>query len=285
MTAAPTTAATVTPPVRSRLQPMFDETRAANRAALVGYLPAGFPTVAESKELFGALLEAGCDLVEVGFPYSDPVMDGPVIQHAAETSRGNGFRLKHLFEIVESIAARGGRAVVMTYFNPVLAYGQAAFARDLAAAGGLGVITPDLIVDEATEWLAGAAQYGIDPIFLVAPSSPAERITLTAAATRGFLYAASTMGVTGARDNVSSAAADLVARCRAVTDLPIGVGLGVRTAAQVHEIGAYADAVIVGSALVSAAAAAPNAAAAVIAVRNLAASLATGLAREKAPTE
>ena len=263
----------------SRLQPMFDQTRAANRSALVGYLPAGFPTVEHSKALFGAMIDGGCDLVEVGFPYSDPVMDGPVIQAAAERSRTSGFRLKHLFEIVESIADRGGRAVVMTYFNPVLAYGPDRFARDLAAAGGLGAITPDLIVDEAADWLIACRKHAIDSIFLVAPSSPAERIELTAAATRGFIYAASTMGVTGARDNVSSAAPALVAKCRTVTDLPIGVGLGVRTAAQVRQIGAYADAVIVGSALVSAAGSSEDPGAAVAATRALAADLATGTPR------
>ncbi|MEO5832142.1 MAG: tryptophan synthase subunit alpha [Nakamurella sp.] len=258
---------------------MFDETRAANRSALVGYLPGGYPTVEHSKALFGAMLDGGCDLVEVGFPYSDPVMDGPVIQAAAETARADGFRIKHLFEIVESIADRGGRAVVMTYFNPVLAYGQDRFARDLAAAGGLGVITPDVIVDEAGDWLTASRTHGIDSIFLVAPSSPAARIAITAASTTGFIYAASTMGVTGARDQVSSAAPELVARCRSLTDLPIGVGLGIRTAAQVKEIGAYADAVIVGSALVSAAGSSTDIGAAVAAVRSLAAELATGTAR------
>ncbi len=265
--------------VPSRLQPMFDQTRAENRSALIGYLPAGYPTIEHSKALFGAMLDGGCDLVEVGFPYSDPVMDGPVIQAAAETARATGFRLRHLFEIVESIADRGGRAVVMTYFNPVLAYGQDRFARDLAAAGGLGVITPDVIVDEAGDWLIAGRTHGIDSIFLVAPSSPAERIAITAASTTGFIYAASTMGVTGARDQVSSAAPELVARCRAITDLPIGVGLGIRTAAQVREIGAYADAVIVGSALVSAAGSSPDPALATAAVRRLSADLRTGTAR------
>jgi tryptophan synthase alpha chain len=264
---------------RSRLQPMFDGTRAENRAALVGYLPAGFPTVPRSKDLFAALVDGGCDLVEVGFPYSDPVMDGPVIQDAAERSRLSGFRMRDLFTIIESIAGSGGRAVVMTYFNPVLAYGPDAFARDLAAAGGLGVITPDLIVDEADEWLAAARTHDVDSIFLVAPSSPAHRIRLTAEATRGFLYAASTMGVTGARDQVSSAAPELVGRCRALTDLPIGVGLGVRTAAQVHEIAEYADAVIVGSALVSAAGSSEEPAAAAAAGRDLTATLRSGVGR------
>ena len=183
-------------------------------------------------ELLAAMIDGGCDLVEVGLPFSDPVLDGPVIQHAAQTALAGGFRIRDVFGIVESVTAAGGRAVVMTYFNPVLAYGVDAFARELGAAGGSGVITPDLIVDEAGPWLAAARGAGLDPIFLVAPSSSAERIALTAASTSGFLYVASTMGVTGARDQVSAAAPELVARCRAITDLPLGVGLGVRTGEQ-----------------------------------------------------
>jgi tryptophan synthase alpha chain len=237
----------------SALAGMFTDLKAQGRAALVGYLPAGYPSVQGSKELFAALVAGGCDLLEVGMPFSDPALDGPVIQHATQTALSAGFRTRDVFGIVESITATGGRAVVMTYFNPVLAYGVDRFAAQLAAAGGSGVITPDLIVDEAGPWLTAAAAHGLDPIFLVAPSSSAERIALTATATSGFLYVASTMGVTGARDVVSQAAPTLVARCRAITDLPLGVGLGVRTGAQAAEIAGFADAVIVGSAFVSAA--------------------------------
>lgn len=254
--AAALTGATTPPRARGRstagLTEVFATARAEHRAALIGYLPAGYPTRENSADMFSAMIDAGCDLVEVGVPYSDPVMDGPVIQAAAETARSNGFKLADLFGIVEKISARGGKAVLMSYFNPILAYGPDRFARDLAAAGGLGVITPDLIVDEAEQWLQATASHGIDPIFLVAPSSPADRIARTVASTQGFLYAASTMGVTGARDQVGSLAPDLVARCRTLTDLPIGVGLGVRTGAQAAEIAGYADAVIVGSAFVSA---------------------------------
>lgn len=232
---------------------MFADLKTEGRAALVGYLPAGYPTVAGSAELLTAMIDGGCDLVEVGVPFSDPVLDGPVIQHAAQTALTEGFRVRDLFGVVERVTQAGGRAVVMTYFNPVLAYGVDTFARDLAAAGGSGVITPDLIVDEAGPWLAAARRTDLDPIFLVAPSSSAERIALTAANTSGFLYAASTMGVTGARNQVSAAAPELVARCRAITDLPIGVGLGVRTGEQAAQIAGFADAVIVGSAFVSAA--------------------------------
>ena len=236
----------------STVEKIFANARAEGRAALVGYLPAGYPTVDGSVEMLSAMVEGGCDLLEVGVPYSDPVMDGPTIQAAADTALRGGVRLRDVFSVVERVAAAGGRAVVMTYFNPVLRYGVDAFARDLAAAGGLGVITPDLIPDEADEWIAASDTHGLDRIFLVAPSSTEERIASTAAATRGFLYAASTMGVTGARDAVGDAAPLLVQRCRAHTTLPVGVGLGVRSRAQAAELAAFADGVIVGSAFVTA---------------------------------
>jgi tryptophan synthase alpha chain len=239
--------------VTGTVEQIFGKARAEGRAALVGYLPAGYPTVEGSVELLTAMVEGGCDLLEVGVPYSDPVLDGPTIQAAAETALRAGVRLRDVFHVVERVRAAGGSAVVMTYFNPVLRYGVDAFARDLAAAGGLGVITPDLIPEEAGDWLAASDAHGLDRIFLVAPSSSEERIASTAAATRGFLYAASTMGVTGARDTVADAAPQLVARCRAHTTLPIGVGLGVRSRAQAAEVAGFADGVIVGSAFVTAA--------------------------------
>lgn len=265
-----------------RLDAMFAGTRKAGRAALVGYFPAGYPTVDASVDLMNAMVEGGCDLIEVGLPFSDPVLDGPVIQEAAQTALEQGYRVRDTFTIVRRITEAGGRAVVMTYFNPVLAYGPERFAAELAEAGGCGVITPDLIVDEAGPWLAAAESAGIAPIFLVAPSSSPERIALTTAQTRGFVYAASVMGVTGTRDQVSSAAPDLVARTRQQTDLPIGVGLGVRTAAQAAEIGTFADAVIVGSAFVKAAQTADGAAAATAAVREVARDLAAGVAAARA---
>jgi tryptophan synthase alpha chain len=181
-------------------------------------------------------------------------MDGPVIQEAAELALSNGVRVRDVFTVVEQIASVGGKAVVMTYWNPVLRYGVDAFSRDLAAAGGLGLITPNLIPEEADEWMAASRAHNLDRIFLVAPSSTEERLAMTLEASSGFIYAASTMGVTGARDAVSSAAPELTARVRAHSDIPVGVGLGVRSGAQAAEIAAYADGVIVGSALVSAAA-------------------------------
>jgi tryptophan synthase alpha chain len=237
----------------SGVESIFQAARAEERGVLVGYLPAGYPTVDGSVELLTALVEGGCDLLEVGIPYSDPVMDGPTIQAAADTALRHGVRLRDVLSVVERVTSAGGSAVVMSYYNPILRYGVDAFARDLAAAGGLGIITPDLIPDEADEWLAASDAHGLDRIFLVAPSSSEERIASTAAATRGFLYATSTMGVTGARDAVASAAPSLVARCRARTALPIGVGLGVRSGDQAAEVAAFADGVIVGSAFVTAA--------------------------------
>lgn len=257
-----------------RLAPLFRTCGAEHRAALVGYLPAGFPTVDGSRGLFAAMLDGGCDLVEVGMPYSDPVLDGPTIQAAAEMALRGGVRLRDMLSVVEGIAAAGGRAVVMTYWNPIHRYGVDAFARDLAAAGGLGVITPDLIPDEAHDWLAAAEDHDLDRIFLVAPSSTDQRLAATATASRGFLYASSVMGVTGARDSVSDAASTLVARARSFApDLPVGVGLGVRDGAQAAEVAAFADAVIVGSAFVTAAEDGEPG------VRALAADLATGVRR------
>lgn len=236
----------------SRLDALFDQCRAESRAALIGYLPTGYPDVQGSIEAMTALVEAGCDLIEVGVPYSDPGMDGPTIAAATEVALQGGVRVRDALAAVEAISNAGGRAVVMTYWNPVLRLGVDAFARDLASAGGLGLITPDLIPDEADEWLSASESHDLDRIFLVAPSSTQERLAKTVEASRGFVYAASTMGVTGARDAVSNLAPELVARVKAVTDIPVGVGLGVRSREQAAEIGAYADGVIVGSALVSA---------------------------------
>ena len=236
----------------SRLAELFDGCRAENRAALIGYLPTGFPDVQTSIAAMTALVESGCDLVEVGVPYSDPGMDGPTIAAATEAALAGGVRVRDTLAAVEAISNAGGRAVVMTYWNPVLRKGVDTFARDLASAGGYGLITPDLIPEEADDWFAASEAHDLDRIFVVAPSSTPERLAATANASRGCVYAASTMGVTGARDVVSNAAPQLVRRVREVSDIPVGVGLGVRSGAQAAEIGAYADGVIVGSALVSA---------------------------------
>lgn len=236
----------------SRLGPIFDGCRDDGRAALIGYLPTGYPDVRTSLDGMVALVESGCDIVEVGVPYSDPGMDGPTIAKATEAALHGGVRVRDTLAAVEAISAAGGHAVVMTYWNPVLRYGIDAFARDLASAGGYGLITPDLIPDEAGQWLAASEEHGLDRIFLVAPSSTPQRLAMTVEASRGFVYAASTMGVTGARDVVSNAAPELVGKVKEISEIPVGVGLGVRSGEQAAQIGGYADGVIVGSALVSA---------------------------------
>ncbi len=230
----------------------FESARSEGRAALVGYLPAGFPDVEGSIESLRVMVDAGCDVIEVGMPYSDPVMDGPTIQAAAQQALEAGVRTKDVLRTVEAVAATGVPTVVMTYWNPIERYGAGRFAADLAAAGGAGMITPDLTPDSAAEWLAAADQHGLDKIFLVAPSSTDARIAMTAAHCRGFVYATAVMGVTGAREASSELAEPLVRRVRTATDLPVAVGLGVGTRAQAAEVASYADGVIVGSAFVRA---------------------------------
>ena len=230
----------------------FEKARADRRAALVGYLPAGYPDVRGGIEALRAMVDAGCDVIEVGLPYSDPVMDGPTIQAAAQQALERGVRTTDVLRTVEAVAATGTPTVVMTYWNPIERYGAARFAADLASAGGAGLITPDLTPDSGPEWIAAADEHDLDKIFLVAPSSTDERIAMTTAACRGFVYATAVMGVTGARATTSDLAAPLVARTRAVTDLPVGVGLGVSDGDQAAEVASYADGVIVGSAFVRA---------------------------------
>ena len=255
----------------------FARTRAEGRAALIGYLPAGYPTKAGGIDALTAMVAAGVDIVEVGLPYSDPLMDGPTIQRAVEQSLLGGTSTKDVLATVEAVAATGAATLVMSYWNPIERYGVEAFARGMADAGGAGVITPDLIPDEAGAWLAAVTAAGIDPVFLVAPSSTPERIARVVEVSRGFVYAASTMGVTGVRSAVSDQAESLVARTKQATSLPVCVGLGVSTGAQAREVAGYADGVIVGSAFVRKMLDAPTPAAGVAAVAALAAELAAGV--------
>jgi tryptophan synthase alpha chain len=261
----------------SALAGLFARTRAEGRAALIGYLPAGFPDQATAIAAVRAMVEGGVDAVEVGLPYSDPVMDGPVIQAAAERSLAGGTTTADVFATVRAVAETGAPALVMTYWNPVERYGVQRFASDFAAAGGSGVITPDLLVDEAADWLAATAATGVDPVFVVAPSSTDARLRLVTSACGGFVYAASTMGVTGARTQVGVNAAALVSRVRAAGDLPVCVGLGVSTGDQAAEVAAFADGVIVGSAFVRLLLDAVDPEAGVAAVRGLARELAAGV--------
>lgn len=263
----------------SSIDTLFERTRSENRAALVGYLPSGFPTKELSIKAIEAMVEGGVDLVEVGLPYSDPVMDGPVIQAAAEQALRAGARTSDVFDVVAASAATGAPTVVMTYWNPVEKHGVERFSADLAGAGGSGLITPDLIPDEADEWIAASQANNLDRIFLVAPSSTDKRLAMTVDAASGFVYATAVMGVTGARDTTSSLGEQLVARVKKVTAKPVGVGLGVSNGAQAHEIATYADAVIVGSALVRCLLDAPSESAGLDAIRALARDLRAGVER------
>ncbi|GAB3810924.1 tryptophan synthase subunit alpha [Micromonospora zhanjiangensis] len=256
---------------------VFEKARAEGRAVLFGCMPAGFPTVEGSIAAMTAMLDAGVDVVEVEIPYSDPVMDGPVIQRASDIALSGGVRVADTLRIIEAVAGTGAPVVTMTYWNPIERYGVDRFARDLAAAGGTGLITPDLIPDEADEWLAASDAYGLDRTFLVSPSSTDRRLAMTVEHCRGFVYATAIMGVTGARENTSNLAPDLVARVRAVTDLPVGVGLGVGTGGQAAEVGGYADGVIVGSALIRCLLDAPDRATGLTALRALSTELAEGV--------
>jgi tryptophan synthase alpha chain len=228
----------------------FATARAEDRAALVGYLPAGFPDVAGAIDGLRCMVDAGCDVIEVGLPYSDPVMDGPTIQAAAQAALEAGIRTTDVLRTVEAVAATGVPTVVMTYWNPVERYGAERFAADLASAGGAGLITPDLVPDEAAEWIEAADRHDLDKVFLVAPSSTDTRLRMTTQACRGFVYATAVMGVTGARESSSELAEPLVRRLREVADVPVGVGLGVSNGDQAAEVARFADGVIVGSAFV-----------------------------------
>jgi len=261
------------------LGPTFEKAKADGRGVLFGCMPAGFPTVEGSVAAMLAMVEAGVDVIEVELPYSDPVMDGPVIQRASEIALAGGVRTADALRAIESVAQAGTPVVMMTYWNPIERYGVDRFARDFAAAGGVGLITPDLIPDEASEWLEASDAHGLDRTFLVAPASTDERLAMTAAHCRGFIYATSVMGVTGAREQTSTAAPALVERLRRVTDKPVGVGLGVRDGAQAAAVAGYADAVIVGSALVRCLLDTPDLAAGLTALRALSADLASGVRR------
>jgi len=235
----------------SLLAERIGKARAEGRAALIAYLPVGYPTVEGSIEALRAAVDGGADIVEIGVPYSDPGMDGPVIQQAVDVAVRAGVGMRDVLRAVEAVAAAGAVPVVMSYWNPIERYGVERFAADLAAAGGAGAITPDLVPDEAAAWIAAAEAADLDRVFLVAPSSTDARLRTTTAACRGFVYAASTMGVTGTRARVGEAAEALVARTRAAApELPVCVGLGVSDGAQAAQVAGFADGVIVGSAYV-----------------------------------
>ena len=255
----------------SSISNVFAKAKSENRAVLIGYMPAGFPTVESSINIINAMVEGGVDLIEVGYPYSDPVMDGPVIQRATERALAEGFSAKDIFTVVQQSKAP---TLVMTYWNPIERMGVSNFISTFTAAGGVGVITPDLTIEESTEWIDQTSQNSIDRVYVVAPSSSDERLSNVVAQCSGFVYAASLMGVTGARSALSSSARELVSRIRRHTSLPIAVGLGVSNAEQARDVANFADGVIVGSAFISLAQNASSEKEALEKVRVLAAELA-----------
>ena len=238
----------------SKTAQVLNERKAAGKGSLIGYFPAGYPTLDESVAAAIAMCKNGVDVLELGVPYSDPVMDGLVIQQATEVAIENGFKLSQVFEAVKAITAEVDTPVlVMTYWNPVLSYGVERFAADLEAAGGAGLITPDLIPDEAKEWLTASDKHDLDRVFLTAPTSTPERVKASCDLSRGFVYAVSTMGITGTRDSVDDLAKQVVSSVRKASDTQnTAVGIGISSADQVIDVNSYADGAIVGSAFVRA---------------------------------
>lgn len=237
----------------SRVAAAIDAAHAEGRGAFVGYLPAGYPDVATSIEAAVALAEAGADVIELGPPYSDPVMDGLVIQEATQTALANGFRMRDLFTIIREVTARTDVPIlVMTYWNLVEQYGVDRYADELVAAGGAGLITPDITPDAGQAWIAASERTGLDRIFLAAPTSSDERLKMIVDASTGFVYTVSTMGITGERASLDAAARSLVERLRAFGAEHACVGIGISNAEQVAGVVEYADGAIVGTALVKA---------------------------------
>jgi tryptophan synthase alpha chain len=258
------------------LDNLFIKVRAENRAALIAYIPAGFPSQAGCQRVIAAFIAGGVDAIEIGFPYSDPVMDGPTIQAAAVTSLENGTGAAEVFQALASASAQVP-AVVMTYWNPIEKYGVNEFSAAVAANGGSGVITPDLTIEESQGWISATDNSAINPIYVVAPSTSDARLAQVTAKCSGFVYVASVMGVTGARTSVSTGAADLVARVRKTTSLPVAVGLGVSTREQAKDVASYADGVIVGSAFIKVLQDAPDEESGLAAVTELARELSKGV--------
>ncbi|NBV95283.1 MAG: tryptophan synthase subunit alpha [Actinobacteria bacterium] len=232
------------------LSDLFTKTKSENRAALIGYLPAGYPNKSDSIEYIKAMIAGGVDAIEVGFPYSDPVMDGPVIQQASEISLQNKVKADDVLRLQSEVAKVNVPAIVMSYWNPIEKYGVAEFLQLMQKNHGAAVITPDLTIDESTEWISQCRKFDINSIFVVAPNTSDARLEQVTKLCTGFIYAASIMGVTGTRNVVSNQAQQLVNRIRKFSELPVAVGLGVSNRDQAKEVAKYADGVIVGSAFV-----------------------------------
>ncbi len=236
----------------SRIDDTFARLKAERRPGLVTYTTAGDPDLPRSAEILKALDRAGADVLEVGVPFSDPLADGPVIQRATERALAAGGSLRASLAVVEQIRSHvRAPIVIFSYANPLLRMGVDAFARRAAAAGVDGVLALDLPIEEADEFRETLSASGLDTIFLLSPTTTEARIRKAAALGRGFLYGISRLGVTGARDRVASGAEALAGRIRAHTTMPIALGFGISRPEHVAEVGMYADAAVVGSALVT----------------------------------
>lgn len=237
----------------SRVSAALDAARAEGRGALIGYLPIGYPDLQTSIDAAVTLAENGVDILELGPPYSDPVMDGLVIQEATQAALAAGFRLRDTFEAVREITRRTDVPVlVMTYWNPIYQFGIDRFADGLAEAGGAGLITPDITPDAAEEWIRASERTGLDRVFLAAPTSTDARLKMIVEASTGFVYTVSTMGITGERADLDAAARKLVSRLREHGAAHACVGIGISNADHVAGVVEYSDGAIVGTALVRA---------------------------------
>lgn len=237
----------------SKVSELLAAKKSNGNGALIGYFPAGFPTVDESVEALVEMCKSGVDILEIGVPYSDPVMDGEVIQQATELALQNGFKLPMLFEVISKVRSQVDNPIlVMSYWNPIISYGVRRFAEDLKKCGAQGIITPDLIPDEAKDWLSISDELDLDRVFLVAPSSSPQRIKDNADLSRGFVYAVSTMGITGERSELDRLASETVSKVKKVSDTPVCVGVGVSNSEQVKAVNGYADGAIVGTAIIRA---------------------------------
>lgn len=225
--------------------------RFATDKQLIPYIMGGWPDMDTSRLVFETLVDTGCRIVEVGIPYSDPLADGPTIQKASEAALANGTTTDTVLEMIGGVAReRDVSPVLMVYYNLIFRYGTERFAQAAQSVGVEGVIVPDLTVEESAEWKAAAAEYGLDTIFLAAPTSSEERLEKIVAGSSGFVYAVSLTGVTGARTKLPPDLTDFIGSVKSHTELPVAVGFGVSRPEQAAEIANFADGVIVGSALV-----------------------------------
>jgi tryptophan synthase alpha chain len=232
------------------LKETFTKAKSENRAVLIAYLPAGFPSLDGSIQIINEMFKNGVDVIEVGVPYSDPLMDGPVIQEAVDIALNHKTGIKEVMHVVKKVSENNKPVLTMSYWSPIEKWGIKKYVEEFKNSGGNGVITPDLPPDESDEWIDETDKQHVDRIFVVAPSTSEERLKLVSSKVTGFVYAASLMGVTGTRNQISQSAETLVTRLRKVTDLPVAVGLGVSTPEQAKQVAKYADGVIVGSAFI-----------------------------------